>query len=82
MNQNIIKDYENKISSFLFLSLHIVSFKKEKEILFLKSILESQDRCKLYIYGGAVRDALLNNTIRDVDAKTNCPFSNACYQNL
>ena len=50
-------------------------FKKDKEILFLKSILDFQDRCKLYIYGGAVRDALLNNTIRDVDAKTNCPLN-------
>jgi hypothetical protein len=45
---------------------------KNNEMIFINSI---NSNCKFYIQGGAIRDALLNYTIRDVDLKTNCPIN-------
>jgi hypothetical protein len=52
--------------------------KKEDEMKFINNL---KSHCKLYIQGGAVRDALLNYTIRDIDLKTNCPI-NIILKNL
>ncbi len=46
---------------------------KKDELDFLNSIEES--KCKYYIQGGATRDALLNDTIRDIDVRSNCPIN-------
>ena len=45
---------------------------KKDEMEFLNNL---NDNCKFYIQGGAVRDALINHTIRDVDVKSNCPIN-------
>ena len=42
------------------------------EMEFLNNL---NDNCKFYIQGGAIRDALINHTIRDVDVKSNCPIN-------
>lgn len=45
---------------------------KKDEMKFINNI---QSKCKFYIQGGAIRDAILNYTIRDVDLKSNCPIN-------
>ena len=45
---------------------------KKDEMEFLNNL---NDNCKFYIQGGAIRDALINKTIRDVDIKSNCPIN-------
>jgi hypothetical protein len=45
---------------------------KKDEMDFLNNL---NDNCKFYIQGGALRDALINHTIRDVDVKSNCPIN-------
>jgi len=52
---------------------------KKEEMSFVDLIIKyaryyNKQYCKYYIQGGAIRDALLNYTIRDIDLRTNCPI--------
>lgn len=42
------------------------------EMKFLNNL---NDNCRYFIQGGAVRDALINHTIRDVDVRSNCSIN-------
>ncbi len=68
-NKNQIKVHDvNKEYNYIINNINV----KEEEMNFINNLKSS---CKLYIQGGAVRDALLNYTIRDIDFKTNCPIN-------
>ena len=80
---NFVENYDNKmvvhdINEEYTYIIDNLNAKKE-EMDFVNLIIKyakyyDKYYCKFYIQGGAIRDALLNYTIRDIDLRTNCPM--------
>ena len=76
---NFIEYHENKIKvhdiNYEYTYILNNLYQKREEMIFINSINSYNNfNCKFYIQGGAIRDALLNYTIRDVDLRTSCPI--------
>ena len=80
---NFVENYDNKIvahdinNEYNYIIDNLNNKKEEME--FVDLIIKyakyyNKYYCKFYIQGGAIIDALLNYTIRDIDLRTNCPI--------
>jgi len=81
-NNNVIAYDINEEYTYIIDNL----YQKKEEMSFVNLIINyfkyyNKYYCKFYIQGGAIRDALLNYTIRDIDLRTNCPV-NIVAENL
>jgi len=69
INKTQINIYDiNIVYNYIINNINI----KKDEMEFLNNL---NNNCRFYIQGGAVRDALINHTIKDIDVKSNCPIN-------